>query len=76
MIAGFGSGAAFSLVSGMSGTANPLQAAFSTGVLFAALQGGFFQVLTCSLSLLTLLCLKFRHPSALTVSQLLMYVLL
>lgn len=43
MIAGFGSGAAFSLVSGMSG-ANPFMGAFSTGVLFAALQGGFYQV--------------------------------
>ena len=56
MIAGFGSGAAFSLVSGMSGpTANPFMAAFTTGVLFAALQGGFYQVqLACKLYLLLL----------------------
>ena len=43
MIAGFGSGAAFSLVSGMT-TGNPFQTAFSTGVLFAVLQGAFYQV--------------------------------
>jgi hypothetical protein len=43
MIAAFGSGAAFSLVSGMSG-ANPVAGAFSTGVVFALLQGGIFKV--------------------------------
>ncbi|KAL3141995.1 hypothetical protein ABBQ32_004638 [Trebouxia sp. C0010 RCD-2024] len=43
MIAGFGSGAAFSLVSGMT-QGNPSQGAFSTGVLFALLQGAFYQV--------------------------------
>lgn len=53
MIAGFGSGAAFSLVSGMT-QGNPLQGAFSTGVLFALLQGGFYQVRVCALLHLTL----------------------
>ena len=43
MIAAFGSGAAFSLVSGMAGT-DPVMGAFSTGVVFALLQGGLFQV--------------------------------
>ena len=43
MIAAFGSGAAFSLVSGMSGP-QPLMGAFSTGVVFALLQGGLFKV--------------------------------
>ena len=43
MIAAFGSGAAFSLVSGMAGP-NPIPGAFSTGVVFALLQGGLFQV--------------------------------
>ena len=46
MIAGFGSGAAFSLVSGMT-QGNPLMGAFSTGTLFALLQGAFYQVLVC-----------------------------
>ena len=46
MIAGFGSGAAFSLVSGMT-QGNPLMGAFSTGTLFALLQGAFYQVLMC-----------------------------
>lgn len=45
MIAGFGSGAAFSLVSGMT-QGNPLMGAFSTGTLFALLQGAFYQVVT------------------------------
>lgn len=49
MIAGFGSGAAFSLVSGMT-QGNPSQGAFSTGVLFALLQGAFYQVHMCALS--------------------------
>ena len=44
MGAAFGSGAAFSLVSGMSGGKNPMMGAFSTGVLFALLQGGLYQV--------------------------------
>ena len=43
MIAAFGSGAAFSLVSGMAGP-QPLMGAFSTGVVFALLQGGLFKV--------------------------------
>lgn len=43
MIAGFGSGAAFSLVSGMT-QGNPMMGAFSTGTLFALLQGAFYQV--------------------------------
>ena len=42
MIAAFGSGTAFSLVSGMAGP-EPLVGAFSTGVVFALLQGGLFQ---------------------------------
>lgn len=54
MIAAFGSGAAFSLVSGMgaaagtaaaaAGTANPLQAAFTTGCFFALFQGAFYKI--------------------------------
>lgn len=61
MAAAFGSGAAFSLVSGMgtaqaaagasagtaaavAGTANPLQAAFTTGCFFALFQGAFYKI--------------------------------
>ena len=44
MVAAFGSGAAFSLVSGMGGAANPAQAAFTTGVCFAVFQGGFHKL--------------------------------
>jgi hypothetical protein len=48
MGAAFFSGAAFSAVSGMSqlggGGANALQSAFSTGVLFALLQGAIYKV--------------------------------
>eukprot|EP00884_Botryococcus_braunii_P014099 jgi/Botrbrau1/22690/Bobra.0132s0031.1 len=44
MIAAFGSGVAFSLVSGMSGAGNPLQGAFTTGVFFALIQGAFHKV--------------------------------
>ena len=57
MIAGFGSGAAFSLVSGMPGpVANSLQGAFATGCLFALMQGGFFQVQPCSFCMLHMSC--------------------
>ena len=42
MVSAFGSGAAFSLVSGMS-TGSKLQGAFTTGVLFALFQGAFYQ---------------------------------
>lgn len=45
MISAFGSGAAFSLVSGMA-TGNKLQGAFTTGTLFAVFQGVFFVVST------------------------------
>ena len=48
MIAAFGSGTAFSLVSGMAGP-QPLMGAFSTGVVFALLQGGLFKVAPCQL---------------------------
>ena len=41
MVAAFGSGVAFSLVSGMATGANPLQGAFTTGVFFALFQGAF-----------------------------------
>ncbi len=41
MIAAFGSGVAFSLVSGMAGGGNPLQGAFTTGMFFALFQGAF-----------------------------------
>lgn len=44
MIAAFGSGVAFSLVSGMAGGGNPLQGAFTTGVFFAIFQGAFHKV--------------------------------
>lgn len=61
MVAAFGSGAAFSLVSGMgasqaaagaaagtaaaaAGTANPLQAVFTTGCFFALFQGAFYKI--------------------------------
>jgi hypothetical protein len=43
MIAGFGTGAVFSLVAGMT-PGNPAMAAFSTGVLFALAQGGIYKV--------------------------------
>jgi hypothetical protein len=42
MMSAFGSGAAFSLVSGMT-AGNKLQGAFTTGVLFALFQGAFYQ---------------------------------
>jgi len=44
MCAAFGSGAAFSLVSGMGSAGNPAQAAFTTGVAFAVFQGGFHKI--------------------------------
>ena len=43
MVAGFGSGAAFAYVSGMAGP-NPLQGAFTSGVLMALAQAAFYQV--------------------------------
>lgn len=43
MIAAFGSGAAFSVVSGMGG-ANATASAVTTGIVFALLQGGFYKV--------------------------------
>lgn len=43
MVAAFGSGALFSIVSGM-GTPNPVANAITTGVAFAVFQGGFFMV--------------------------------
>jgi hypothetical protein len=51
MIAGFGSGAAYSVVSGIT-QGNPFQAAFTTGVLFAAFQGALHKV-TCMLGMIT-----------------------
>ena len=45
MVAGFGSGAAFAFVSGMAGP-NPLQGAFTSGVLMALAQAAFYQVST------------------------------
>lgn len=47
MIAAFGSGVAFSLVSGMASGKNPLQGAFTTGVFFALFQGAFHKVPPC-----------------------------
>ena len=52
MVSAFGSGAAFSLVSGMA-TGSRLQGAFTTGVLFALFQGAFYQA-SCSLGLIPL----------------------
>jgi len=43
MVASFGSGAAFSLVSGVGGP-NPIPNALSTGVVFALFQGAFYQI--------------------------------
>ena len=43
MAAAFGSGALFSIVSGM-GTPNPVVNAITTGMAFAVFQGGFFMV--------------------------------
>ncbi|XP_062219176.1 chloroplastic import inner membrane translocase subunit HP30-2-like [Phragmites australis] len=43
MAAAFGSGALFSIVSGM-GTPNPVVNAITTGVAFAVFQGGFFMI--------------------------------
>jgi hypothetical protein len=50
MAAAFGSGALFSIVSGM-GTPNPAVNAITTGMAFAVFQGGFFMVIswTCFL---------------------------
>lgn len=45
MAAAFGSGALFSIVSGM-GTPNPVTNAITTGLAFAVFQGGFFMVCT------------------------------
>lgn len=45
MAAAFGSGALFSIVSGM-GTPNPVTNAVTTGMAFAVFQGGFFMVCT------------------------------
>ena len=56
MIAAFGSGTAFSLVSGMAGP-QPLMGAFSTGVVFALLQGGLFKV--CHPSPLLTICVDY-----------------
>lgn len=44
MAAAFGSGALFSLVSGMGGP-NPAQNALTSGIFFALVQGGIFQVI-------------------------------
>ena len=45
MVAGFASGFAFSLVSGVAPQSGPsLQAAFSSGVVFAVFQGGIYAV--------------------------------
>lgn len=53
MVAAFGSGACFSLVSGMGssasaampgGTPNPIMGAFSAGVVFALFQGAFYKL--------------------------------
>lgn len=43
MVAGFGSGAAFALISGMAGP-NPAQGAFTSGVLMAVAQAAFYQI--------------------------------
>ena len=43
MVAAFGSGAAFSLVSGMGGP-NQAANAVTSGLFFALVQGGLFQV--------------------------------
>ena len=43
MIAAFGSGASYSLVSGIT-QGNKFQGAFTTGVLFAAFQGALHKV--------------------------------
>jgi hypothetical protein len=47
MIAGFGSGPAFSIISGMESGSLSRQAAFavSSGFFFAAFRGGLFQLL-------------------------------
>ena len=44
MAAAFGSGALFSLVSGMGGP-NPAANALTSGLFFALVQGGIFQVI-------------------------------
>jgi len=48
MAAAFGSGALFSIVSGM-GTPNPVANAITTGAAFAVFQGGFFMVSTINM---------------------------
>eukprot|EP00894_Picocystis_sp_ML_P000168 jgi/Pico_ML_1/50685/g1852.t1 len=44
MMAAFGSGAAFTVVSGMGGGPNLAVSAVSTGVVFALLQGAFYKI--------------------------------
>lgn len=44
MAAAFGSGALFSLVSGMGGP-NPVPNALTSGIFFALVQGGLFEVI-------------------------------
>jgi hypothetical protein len=51
MAAAFGSGALFSIVSGM-GTPNPVVNALTTGMAFAVFQGGFFMVIIWTYSLI------------------------
>jgi hypothetical protein len=46
MVAAFGSGALFSLVSGM-GTPNPAVNAVTTGLFFSLFQGGIYMVSFC-----------------------------
>ena len=48
MIAAFGSGVSFSLVSGIT-QGNRYQGAFTTGVMFALFQGAFYKVALCML---------------------------
>jgi hypothetical protein len=52
MAAAFGSGALFSIVSGM-GTPNPVVNAITTGMAFAVFQGGFFMVILWTYSLIS-----------------------
>lgn len=53
MVAAFGSGALFSLVSGMAGP-NPAANALTSGLFFAIVQGGIFQVICWTLGNLSL----------------------
>lgn len=59
MVAAFGSGVMFSLVSGMGGP-NPATNVITSGVFFALIQGGLFKVIAIISYWLAYSALEFR----------------